>query len=213
VEKLGGTDPFYDTISSPEHKVHFNIPLKGNMPRVEVPIKFTADATPAAAWERCARNALRFLHDSEEIGINALDYNLSNAERASRRCAILLEKLTESEGVYDFLYSKSLMVAEGIEFACDPVYNKALEMGNEMWNDHPDLEEAVVFYSMMEYILRKCGDDLSEIASRCRAMLHMDHTLDANIHNAIKEGLKRAVGSQSKSCGDYVKLNSKVSMF
>jgi len=59
---------------------------------------------------RCACNALHFLNNREEIVINALDYNWSNAERARGRWAVLLEKLTESEGVYDFMYSKSLIL-------------------------------------------------------------------------------------------------------
>lgn len=59
------------------------------------------------------------------------------------------------------------MVAEGIDFACDlsSIYNKANEMGNEMWNDHTDLEKDIVFYSMMEDVMRSCDDDLSETAA------------------------------------------------
>lgn len=134
-------------------------------------------------------------------------------ERARRRCAVLLKKLTESEGIYDFLYSKSLMVAEGIASASDLFYSKASEMENEVKSNHPNVGEGAVFYSTMGDIVRACGDDLSEIASRCSAMLHMDHTLNAKIHNAIKEGFEKAVRSHCKSYGDYVKLNHMVSMF
>jgi hypothetical protein len=74
----------------------------------------------------------------------------------------LLEKLVDAREIYEFVYSKSLMLANGIDFASDIFQSKAFETVNELWNEHPCFEIAVL-YCDIEGALRECAEDLSVI--------------------------------------------------
>lgn len=61
VEEFGGAGPFYDTLYYHLESIRSISILYSSLRQY--------DAAPDAAWERCARNALLFFHDSDEIGI------------------------------------------------------------------------------------------------------------------------------------------------